>query len=153
MYLKIKKAEGGTFSKDGDIEEEDINPANDLVIKARLALDSHFGNPTARRMTNYDTRSYNFKGNEEDELGPVEEEGRGNVFVGSYGKYVTPHIQDVDGNLTFISYPWSDENSERTINQSMKFETEDQAEYFGKHYKRFAPMMSLYDGYDYKDEE
>ena len=32
------------------------------MMKARLAIASHFGNPTARRMTNYDTRSYTFNG-------------------------------------------------------------------------------------------
>lgn len=34
------------------------------MMKARLAIASHFGNPTARRMTNYDTRSYTFNGDE-----------------------------------------------------------------------------------------
>lgn len=103
------------------------------MIKARLALDSHFGNPTARRMTNYDTRSYTFPNGE-----------RGNVYVGSYGKYVTPQIQDVDGELKFIEDPWSEENWERSKAQSMKFESSRDAEYFAKNYKRFAPMMSLY---------
>lgn len=73
------------------------------MIKARLALDSHFGNPTARRMTNYDTRSYIFSDGR-----------RGNVYVGSYGNYVTPQIQDVDGELKFIEDPWSEENWERS---------------------------------------
>ena len=103
------------------------------MIKARLALDSHFGNPTARRMTNYDTRSYTFPNGE-----------RGNVYVGSYGKYVTPQIQDVDGELKFIENPWSEENWRRSEEQSMKFESPRDAEYFAKNYKRFAPMMSLY---------
>lgn len=105
----------------------------DGMIKAKLALASHFGNPTARRMTNYDTRSYTFPNNE-----------RGNVYVGSYGEYVTPHIQDVDGELKFIENPWSEENWRRSEEQSIKFESPRDAEYFAKNYKRFAPMMSLY---------
>lgn len=105
----------------------------DGMIKARLALDSHFGNPTARRMTNYDTRSYTFPDGR-----------RGNVYVGSYGNYVTPQIQDVDGELKFIEDPWNEENWERSEAQSMKFESPRDAEYFAKNYKRFAPMMSLY---------
>lgn len=105
----------------------------DGIIKARLALDSHFGNPTARRMTNYDTRSYTFPNGE-----------RGNVYVGSYDKYVTPSIQDVDGELKFIENPWSEENWRRSEAQSMKFESPRDADYFARNYKRFAPMMSLY---------
>lgn len=117
----------------GALDKEEINPGLDAMVKARLALDSHFGNPTARRMTNYDTRSYTFPDGR-----------RGNVYVGSYGNYVTPQIQDVDGELKFIEDPWSDENWERSEAQSMKFESPRDAEYFAKNYKRFAPMMSLY---------
>lgn len=119
--------DGGTLAK------EEINPGLDAIVKARLALDSHFGNPTARRMTNYDTRSYTFPDGR-----------RGNVYVGSYGNYVTPQIQDVDGELKFIEDPWSEENWKRSKAQSMKFESPRDAEYFAKNYKRFAPMMSLY---------
>lgn len=119
--------DGGTLAK------EEINPGLDAIVKARLALDSHFGNPTARRMTNYDTRSYTFPDGR-----------RGNVYVGSYGNYVTPQIQDVDGELKFIEDPWSEENWKRSEAQSMKFESPRDAEYFAKNYKRFAPMMSLY---------
>ena len=127
--IKVPKQyqDGGTLAK------EEINPGLDAMVKARLALDSHFGNPTARRMTNYDTRSYTFPDGR-----------RGNVYVGSYGNYVTPQIQDVDGELKFIEDPWSEENWERSKAQSMKFESPRDAEYFAKNYKRFAPMMSLY---------
>lgn len=127
--IKVPKQyqDGGTLAK------EEINPGLDAMVKARLALDSHFGNPTARRMTNYDTRSYTFPDGR-----------RGNVYVGSYGNHVTPQIQDVDGELKFIEDPWSEENWERSEAQSMKFESPRDAEYFAKNYKRFAPMMSLY---------
>lgn len=121
------------YKDGGTLDKEEINPGLDAMIKARLALDSHFGNPTARRMTNYDTRSYTFPDGR-----------RGNVYVGSYGEYVTPQIQDVDGELKFIENPWSEENWRRSKEQSMKFESPRDAEYFAKNYKRFAPMMSLY---------
>ena len=117
---KWKHKNGGELGLDG-------------MIKARLALDSHFGNPTARRMTNYDTRSYTFPNGK-----------RGNVYVGSYDEYVTPHIQDIDGELKFIENPWSKDNWRRSEAQSMKFENSRDAEYFAKNYKRFAPMMNLY---------
>lgn len=114
-------------------KSSEINPRLDGMMKARLAIASHFGNPTARRMTNYDTRSYTFPNGE-----------RGNVYVGSYGEYVTPSIQDVDGELRFIENPWSEENWRRSEVQSMKFESPRDAEYFAENYKRFAPMMNLY---------
>lgn len=121
------------YKDGGTLDKEEINPGLDAMVKARLALDSHFGNPTARRMTNYDTRSYTFPDGR-----------RGNVYVGSYGNYVIPQIQDVNGELKFIEDPLSDENRERSKAQSMKFENPRDAEYFAKNYKRFAPMMSLY---------
>lgn len=121
------------YKDGGTLDKEEINPGLDAMVKARLALDSHFGNPTARRMTNYDTRSYTFPDGR-----------RGNVYVGSYGNYVIPQIQDVNGELKFIEDPLSDENRERSKAQSMKFESPRDAEYFAKNYKRFAPMMGLY---------
>jgi hypothetical protein len=113
------------------------------MMKARLALDSHFGNPTARRMTNYDTRNYKF------DDGSV-----GNVYVSSYDNLVTPHIQlDENNNLIYVDDVWSDNNKERSYQQSMKFEREEDAEYFGKNYKRVAPMKKLYQDGGYAQEE
>lgn len=112
--------QGGTTGMDG-------------MMKARLAIDSHFGNPTARRMTNYDTRSYEFP-----------DGGKGNVYVSSYDNLVTPQIQDINGKLMFIDNPWSKENTDRSYNQSMKFERDEDAQYFGENYKKYAPMMGLY---------
>jgi hypothetical protein len=116
-----KYEQGGTVGMDG-------------MMKARLALDSHFGNPTARRMTNYDTRNYKF-----------DDGSIGNVYVSSYDNLVTPHIQlDENNNLIYVDDVWSDNNKERSYQQSMKFEREEDAEYFGKNYKRVAPMKKLY---------
>lgn len=101
------------------------------MMKARLALADHFGNPTARRMTYRDTREYQFPNGD-----------RGNVFVSSYDNYVTPHIQDVNGKLTYIENPWEgEENTKRSLQQSIKFDRPEDAIYFGKHYKDIAPMM------------
>lgn len=112
--------QGGTAGMDG-------------MMKARLAIDSHFGNPTARRITNYDTRSYEFP-----------DGNKGNVYVSSYDNLVTSQIQDVNGKLMFIDNPWSNENADRSYEQSMKFERPEDAKYFGENYKKYAPMMNLY---------
>lgn len=104
------------------------------MIKSKLALESHFGNPTARRIMNYDTRTYRFP------------DGRkGNVYLGSYDNYVTPLIQDVDGELKLIENPWSKQNWKRSEAQSLKFNNPIEAEYFSEHYKEFTPMIKLYD--------
>lgn len=116
------------------------------MMKARLAIASHFGNPTARRMTNYDTRSYTFTGSERDLNGTqVSPKGlKGNVYVGSWDNLVTPQIQDVDGQLQFIENPWSPENAQGSYQQSIIFDSPEDARYFGEHYKEIAPMMNLY---------
>lgn len=113
------------------------------MMKARLALDSHFGNETARRMANYDTRNYKF-----------DDGNVGNVYVSSYDNLVTPHIQlDKNDNLIYVDDVWSDNNKERSYQQSMKFERPEDAEYFGKNYKRVAPMKNLYQDGGYVQEE
>lgn len=100
------------------------------MMKAKLAIADHFKNPTARRITYRDTREYKFP------------DGRkGNVLLSSYDNYVIPHIQDVNGKLTYINNPWDKENYKRSEQQSIKFDRPEDAIYFGEHYKEIAPMM------------
>ena len=116
------------------------------MMKARLAIASHFGNPTARRMTNYDTRSYTFNGDEINDFGEqASPKGtKGNVYVGSYDNYVTPSIQDIDGQLKFINgNPWQT-SPKTSLQQSIRFDSPEDAQYFAEHYKEIAPMMNLY---------
>ena len=116
------------------------------MMKAKLAIASHFGNPTARRMTNYDTRFYTFTG---DEINNFEKQAspkgtKGNVYVGSYGNYVTPSIQDIDGQLKFVNKnPWQT-SPKTSLQQSIYFDSPKDAQYFAEHYKEIAPMMNLY---------
>jgi len=124
-------------------EGRDTNPAMTGMMKSELATAAQFGNPTARRMTNYDTRSYTWPGEYEYDLG-IGEPRRGNVYVGSYGNLVTPQIQDTGNGLTFIDNVWSPENDQRSYMQSLKFNNDADAQYFGDHYKEIAPMMNLY---------
>lgn len=116
------------------------------MMKAKLAIASHFGNPTARRMTNYDTRSYTFNGNEVNNFGQQASSPgtKGNVYVGSYGNYVTPSIQEIDGQLKFINgNPWQT-SPKTSLQQSIRFDSPEDAQYFAEHYKEIAPMMNLY---------
>jgi hypothetical protein len=129
-------------------DRNDTAPLNEFqgsigMMKGRMALDSHFGNPTAQRMTNTDRRGYKFSPEEIEKykLGP---DAEGNVYVSSYDNLVTPQIQDVNGELNFIEQPWSKENADRSYEQSLKFENDNDARYFGEHYKEIAPMMNNY---------
>ena len=134
-YLSLL-SEANAMAKGGEID-----PAKTGMMKARMAYASEFGNPTARRMTNMDGRSYTFTGDEG--VGAVKGDV-GNVYVGSYDNYVTPSIQDVNGQLQFIKSPWSPENRQRSAEQSIKFDSPEDAQYFGEHYKEIAPMMQQY---------
>jgi len=125
-------------------EGGDTNPAMTGMMKSKLAISAHFGNPTARRMANYDTRSYTWPGEYEYDKG-IGEPKRGNVYVGSYGNLITPQIQDNGKGLVFIDNVWSPKNDQRSYMQSLKFDNEADAIYFGEHYKEVAPMMGLYD--------
>lgn len=122
---------------------KDNTPGMTGMMKATLATAAHFGNPTARRMTNYDTRSYTWP-NEYIEDGIFMEPKRGNVYVASYDNLVTPQIQDTGRGLSLVEDVWSPENERRSYSQSLKFNNEEDARYFGKHYKEVAPMMHLY---------
>lgn len=124
-------------------EGGNTNPAMTGMMKSKLAIAAQFGNPTARRITNYDTRSYTWPGEYEYDNG-IGEPRRGNVFVGSYGNLVTPHIQDTGNGLAFMDNVWSPENDQRSYMQSLKFNNGADAQYFGEHYKEIAPMMNLY---------
>lgn len=115
----------------------DLTPGAVGMMKARMALDSHFGNKTARRMTNYDTRSYVFP----DSVIPVDPiygPARGNVYVGNQDNWVIPHIKDVNGQLQYVG--WDDYKD-----QNMRIETPEDAQYFAEHYKEIAPMMYIQD--------
>lgn len=128
----LKKFKDG---KDAEYERADDNtPGMTGMMKAALATAAHFGNPTARRMTNYDTRSYVWP-DEYEEDGIFMEPQKGNVYVASYDNLVTPQIQDTGNGLTFVNNVWSPENKQRSYSQSLKFNNEEDARYFGKHYK------------------
>ena len=130
-------------------EDDKWNPndtytADAGMIKSKLAIASHFGNPTARRMTNYDGRDYTWPG-EYEYINGVGEPKRGNVYVGSYDNLVTPQIQDNGKTLEFVDDPWTPENEQRSYRQSLMFNKMRDAWSFGENYKKYAPMMNNYE--------
>ena len=120
----------------------------DFDMYLEMLLSYIQGNPTASRMLNKDKRRLTFN------IPPYKSQ-IGNVYVTSYGNLVTPHIQERNGQLTFIDNVWSPENDYPSYQQSLKFDTPEEARYFAENYKRVAPMMQeRWDGnevYNYLD--
>ena len=109
------------------------------LMKSTLANQAIlFNNPTAKRILGYDNRQYVFKPNE------ISEEGGevGNVYLGSYGEYVSPGIQeDENHNLHYVPSKdmWDDTHVNNTLKQSFKFRNPEEAKYFAEHYKEVSP--------------
>lgn len=109
------------------------------LMKSTLANQAIlFNNPTAKRILGYDNRQYVFKPNE------ISEDGGevGNVYLGSYGEYVSPGIQeDENHNLHYVSSKnmWDDAHENNTLKQSFKFRNPEEAKYFAEHYKEVSP--------------
>lgn len=106
----------------------------DFDMYLKMLLHDMQGNPTASRMLNKDKRRLTFN------LPPYKPQ-TGNVYVTSYGNLVTPQIQDRNGQLTFIDNVWSSENDHPSYQQSLKFSSPEEAQYFAENYKKVAPMM------------
>jgi uncharacterized membrane protein (UPF0127 family) len=92
------------------------------MMKAKIAMENQFGNnPAITRMIKPTTNPYDFG------------DGRiGTHYMGSYGKFAIPNIQDVDGTLQYTG-PRMDE--------AIKFDRMDDATYFAENYKDVAPAL------------
>lgn len=127
-------AKGGklkTFPDGGNIET-----GKKGMMKARIALDSHFGNEAAKRMTEPYPETYTFTGNEPDDFyrEPVPNGEQGTHFLSSQGNYVVPYIQKINDKLQFVP------NANINSKEAMKFESDDDAKYFANNYKQVAPF-------------
>ena len=113
----FKKQEGG--------ENEDAMIG---MMKARIALENEFGNnPAIQRLIVAPDNPYDF--------------GDGNTgthYMGSYGKYAIPNIQDVNGQL---------EMTGPRMNEAIRFDRDEDAEYFAnENYKKVAPAFKKQKG-------
>ena len=91
------------------------------MMKARLAYANEFGNPAAKRMVAPTDKPYNF-----------EDGNVGTHYMGSYDNYAIPNIQDVPP-LEFTG-PRMDE--------AIKFDSPEDADYFAKNYKEVSPAFN-----------
>lgn len=122
-YINMGDNTGRKEFANGGIRIEDPNPGMTGMMKARIALDSHFGNPAAQRMTSPNPKT------------GMTPEGLGTHYMASMDEYAVPLLQDKGGkNLEYNENP-------NPSSEDMKFNSAEDAEYFAKHYKEVAPMM------------
>jgi hypothetical protein len=143
---EVRMQGGGSVVINKPTQQPELNKeAMTGLMKSKIAYADAFNNPTGARMTNRDSRAYTFSKKDE-ETGGAPEGSQGNVYMGSYGEYATPQIQDVDSKLQFISEPYNPENASRSEAQSIRFNSPEEAQYFAEHYKEVAPMMNVWGG-------
>jgi hypothetical protein len=130
---------------DGVITQRDINNANNAMMKARLAYADMHGNPAAQRMVVAPDQPYKYTGDEYDQLWgqPVGAEPGmiGTHYMASFGNYAVPFIQQGPNGLYFNEAPSVRDR------EAIRFDNEDDAQYFGEHYKEVTPDES------YRQEE
>lgn len=121
------------------VDPEDKEAAMRGMMKARMAIDSTLGrNPAAMRMTSVNPKEYIFTGDEMfyDEKQNIPAGATGTHYTTGEGNVMFPIIQEgQDGNLFFNRY------ASPTDREAMRFETPEEASYFGENYKSIAPMM------------
>jgi hypothetical protein len=112
--INAKHADGGTI---------DDEAGNRGMMKARMALDAHFGNPSAQRMVSPNPKT------------GMTPEGIGTHYMASMGNYAVPLLQDKGGNDLEYNY------NPAPSREDMRFESPENAQYFAENYKNIAPMM------------
>jgi hypothetical protein len=112
------------FQDGGITSQEEMDAANDAMMKARLAYAQMHGNPAAQRMVVAPDQPYDF-GN-----GVT-----GTHYMASMDNYAVPQIQDVNGQLMLGDY--GPESAE-----AMRFDNPEDAMYFAENYKKVTPDES-----------
>lgn len=112
------------------------------MMKARMAYANEFGNPAARRMTGMVGDEYTFKGDETPWDNPTPAGMKGTHYLGSFGDEARPGIQMINGKMTFV------QNPKRGSAENIKFDRDQDAEYFAEHYKEIAPRMNSWEKKD-----
>lgn len=136
--------DGGIMSQGeptgGVISQEEINAANNAMMKARLAYAQMHGNPAAQRMVVAPDQPYVYTGEEYDRDWnmPVGTPAgaTGTHYMASFGNYAVPFIQQGPNGLYFNELPSIRDR------EAIRFDNEEDAQYFGGHYKEVAPDKS-----------
>jgi len=116
--MSITEHVGPRASTNEDIDQDAMLG----MMKARMAYEEMHGNPAAKRMVVAPDNPYQFDNGD-----------TGTHYMGSYGDYAVPNIQEVDGKL---------EMTGPIANEEMKFDRPEDAAYFSENYKKIAPDSS-----------
>ena len=122
-YDLIQDRSGYKYIPKYQEEEDGFEDGMRGMMKARIALDSHFGNnPAIQRMIVPPDNSYKF-----------DDGTTGTHYMSSYGNYAIPDIQDVNGKL---------ERTGPRMNEAIRFDRPEDAIYFAKeNYKDVGPAF------------
>lgn len=101
------------------------------MMMGKIATADAMGNPSAHRMVQNYPPTYTWTGLE----GNEPQGATGTHYMGSYGEYAIPSIQQRYGQMMYIDKPSYRDK------EAMKFSSATDAEYFAEHYKEVAPMM------------
>jgi hypothetical protein len=130
---KVFDPNAANYQEGGISTQEDIDDANNAMMKARLAYAYMHSNPAAQRMVVAPDQPYDF--------------GDGNTgthYMASMDEYAVPLIQDVNGQLMLGDF--GPESAE-----AMRFDNPDDAQYFAEHYKEITPDESYRKEYPEED--
>jgi hypothetical protein len=126
--LKYKK--GDPIKAKSLMDAEEVKPeevdkaAMEGMMKAKIATEAHYGNPSAKRMVSPNPLTYDFK------------DGRtGTHFMGSIDNYAVPTLQEKEGKLVMM------DDMPPPSKEDIRLNSEADADYFAKNYKDVAPMM------------
>jgi AmpD protein len=130
---KVFDPNAAYYQEGGIISQEEMDDANNAMMKARLAYAYMHSNPAAQRMVVAPDQPYDF--------------GDGNTgthYMASMDEYAVPLIQDVNGQLMLGDF--GPESAE-----AMRFDNPDDAQYFAEHYKEITPDESYRKEYPKED--
>lgn len=111
------------YQDGGVISQEEVDAANNAMMKARLAYAQMHGNPAAQRMIVAPDQPYQFDNGM-----------TGTHYMASMDDYAVPQIQDVDGQLMLGDF--GPESSE-----AIRLDNPEDAMYFAEHYKDVSPAF------------
>lgn len=124
--LFSKYGHGGydAWAKDGYPQLQEGGNAGMIgMMKARMAYANEFGNPAAKRMVSPNPKT------------GMTPEGIGTHYMGAADNYAVPKLQDRGNSLLdYMEHPAPGP-------EDIRFESNEDADYFAEHYKDIAPMM------------
>ncbi len=113
---------GGQFQNGGNAD------AMRGMMKSKIGMGNAFEHPAIKRMSQAMPKT------------GMTPEGLGTHYMSSMGEYAVPLLQDTGKDqLEYFENP-------KPSREDIRFNSPEEAEYFGEHYKEVAPMSTIYSG-------